>query len=430
MIRNSARLSRNDDFLKLWFGQSVSLLGTQVSVIAIPLTAVSMLHVSAFQVGLLGTAEYLPFLLVALPAGTMADRLSQRRILIASDVGRLACLLSIPVAWWLGHLAVVQLYAVGFLTGALTAFFDIAYQSLVPSLVSTERLTAANARLEVSNSAAQLGGPSIGGALVALLTAPFAILADAVSYAVSVASLLAIRGRQAPERTDAPAAEALSSLGRDILKGLRALLGHRILRPVVLCTATLNFFGDMAFALVVLFAVRDLGLSPSTLGLAMSIGAVGLLVGAMTAERVGRHLGIGATLTLTAMAFPLGLVLLAVARPGVAGVFFIATQGIVNGYVAAVYNVNAITVRQTITPPHLLGRVNASNRFIVWGVIPIGTTLGGVIGSAFGLRTAFWVAAVGASTAALWIVLSPLRSVHTVTTAEAPEAEMVVPGSQ
>jgi MFS family permease len=405
-------LWRNADFLRLWSGQSVSQLGSQVSLIAIPLTAVAILHVSAFQAGLLGTAEYLPWLFLGLPAGVIVDRTSRRRILIVSDAGRAVALGSIPVAWWLGHLTLGQLYGVALAAGCLTVLFDVAYQSFLPALVSDRQLIDANSKLEVSSSTAGLAGPGLGGALVAAVGAAVAIVADAASYVVSVIFLLLVRARDAPA-TLAADALTLRALRTEVGEGWRYLVHHRLQWPIALCTATSNLFGDMAFVLVVLFAVRDLGMSSAAVGLAFSVGGVGLLLGALTAQRIGVRLGVGPAMVGSAGLFPLGIVLLAVA-PASHPFWFVAGQGFLSGFNAAVYNVNGRSLRQAITPRRLLGRVTATTRFIIWGTIPIGTFLGGLLGSAIGLRATFVVAAVGISTSGLWIVFSPVRRVRTI----------------
>jgi MFS family permease len=288
-------LWRNPGFLRLWGGQSVSVLGSQVSLIAIPFAAVVLLHVSAFQAGLLGTAEFLPWLLVGLPAGAIVDRLPRRPVLIAAEAGRAAVFASVPAAWWLAHLTIVQLYAVAFVAGVLSVFFDVAYQSYLPELVDTEQLVEGNSKLETTGSAASVAGPAIGGALIAGIGAAVSVLADAVSYVVSVAMLLGIRRGDTPAHdAGAPAWSGwLRGMRRDIAEGLRFLFGHPLLCPIVLCSAAANFFLDMVLALVVLYAVRDMGMSSTAVGLAFSVGSLALLAGAAGAPRIAARLGTG-----------------------------------------------------------------------------------------------------------------------------------------
>ena len=415
-------LWHNGDFLRLWGGQSVSSLGSQVSLIAIPFAAVVLLHVSAFQAGLLGTAEYLPWLLVGLPAGVVVDRLPRRPVLIAADIGRAVVFASVPAAWWIGHLAVAQLYAVAFVAGILTVFFDVAYQSYLPELVGTEHLVEGNSKLDTTGSAASVAGPTLGGALIAAAGAAVSVLADAVSYVVSVVMLLGIRGReQALHDAGAPRGHWLRGMRRDIVEGLRFLLGHPLLRPIVFCSAVANFFIDMVLALVVLFAVRDLGMSSTAVGLAFSVGSLALLAGAAGAPRIAARIGTGPTIVGSATLFTLGFALLAL-TPRAHPFWFIAAQSGITGFAAVVYNVNQRSLRQAVTPSRLLGRVNASNRFVVYGVSPVGTFVGGILGSAVGLRTTFWIAAGGLALPALLVMFSPvirLRRIEDVSASSA-----------
>lgn len=422
MAMRRSSLWRNPDFLRLWGGQSVSALGSQVSLIAIPFAAVVLLHVSAFQAGLLGTAEYLPWLLIGLPSGAIVDRLPRRPVLITADIGRAAVFASVPAAWWAGHLTIAQLYAVAFVAGALSVFFDVAYQTYLPELVTTEELVEGNSKLETTGSAASVIGPTVGGALIAAVGAAVSVLADAVSYVVSVLMLLGIRGReQASQDASAPQGHWLRGMRRDIVEGLRFLLGHPLLRPIVLCSAAANFFIDMVLALVVLFAVRDLGMSSTAVGLAFSVGSLALLAGAAGAPRIAARIGTGPTIVGSATLFTLAFALLAI-TPRAHPFWFIAAQSGITGFAAVVYNVNQRSLRQAVTPSRLLGRVNAGNRFVIYGVSPIGTFLGGVLGTALGLRTTFWIAAAGLAFPALLVLFSPVIRLRRIEDASAPAA--------
>ncbi len=221
-------LWRQQDFLKLWVGQSVSELGSQVSFVAMPLTAVAGLGAGAFEIGLLGALQFLPFVLLGLPAGVWIDRLARRRVLIAADTGRAIALASVPVAWELDMLRLPQLYAVALLVWALTVFFDIAHQSYLPALVERERLVEGNSYLALSESTAEVAGPGLGGLLISLTSAPMALAADAASFVISVAALLLIRRPEAEARRVA----GLGNLRRELLEGLRHVLGHPLLRPI------------------------------------------------------------------------------------------------------------------------------------------------------------------------------------------------------
>src|ERR671936_1863021 len=287
-------LWRHADFLKLWSAQTVRKFGSAVSQVALPLVAVLSLHASACQVAALGTVEFLPFLLFTLPAGVWVDRLPRRPILVLADAGRAAALGSIPLVAAVGHLTLAQLYIAGFVTGTLTVFFDVSYQSYLPSLVDRTQLVDGNAKLEVSRSAAQIGGPGIGGLLVRAFTAPYAVLADAVSYVWSALFIFAIRGRErVPERAaDAP------SMRRELIDGLKYLVKHRYWRPISMSTATFNFFGNVSGALLIVYAVRRLHMSPLQIGVTFALSNFGALVGAFLARKIGARLGVGRTIIL------------------------------------------------------------------------------------------------------------------------------------
>lgn len=394
---------RGRDFRLLWAGQSVSELGSQISLVALPLTAVAVLGAGAFQTGLLNTLQFLPFLLLGLPAGVWVDRIARRPVLIAADAGRTLAMASIPLTWALGLLRLPQLYAVGFAVGVLTVLFDVAYQSYLPALVSRERLVAGNARLALTQSSAEVAGPGIGGLLVSLAGAPAAVAADAASYTVSVLSLLLIRTRE-PGREPGPR----PGMGAELLEGLRHVLGHRLLRPIAACTGLHNLFSNVAMAVLFVYAVRHLGMGAGEIGLWLSLGSLGGPVGALLASRLGRRLGTGPTIALTAwLGAPAWLLVALAPRSG--AIVWLVAAGVIGSMTGVAYNITQVSLRQAITPPRLQGRMNATMRFLVWGTIPVGAFTGGVIGSVVGLRAALWVAAVGTALSALPVTLSGVR---------------------
>jgi MFS family permease len=418
-------LWRHADFLKLWSAETVSQLGTQVSLLALPLVAIITLEVSAFEVALLSVVEFAPFILVTLPAGVWVDRLRRLPILVAGDLGRAVLLATIPLAWALDVLTIWQLYAVGFGVGVCTVFFDVAYQSYLPSLVDRQQLVEGNAKLEVSRSGAQIAGPAMAGPLVQILTAPLAVLADALSFAASALFLFRIRTREiAPER---PLEHKRPPMRRELGEGLRYVLGHRYLRWIAASTATFNFSGNVMWAIFLVYAVRVLDLSPSEIGLVFAIGNVGYLVGAITTGRLSAALGVGPAIVLGAATGVSGL-LIPLAPESEPLPFLIASQVIV-GFGLPLYNVTQVSLRQAITPERLQGRMNAVMRFIVWGVIPLGSLAGGALATATDLKVAIWVGAIGVSTAFLPVLLSPVRSLKTVpepAEAERGEGEVLV----
>jgi MFS family permease len=415
--RNPRSLVHHPAFLKLWGAETVSQLGTQVTLLALPLTAVLVLHATPFEVGLLGTAEFLPFLLVGLPAGVWVDRMRRRPILIAGDLGRAVALGTIPLAYSMGVLHIVQLYVVAFVSGICTVFFDVAYQSYLPSLVDRDQLVDGNAKLEISRSGAQLAGPGIAGALIQLVKAPMAILVDAISYLASAAFVFRIRLSEPEPPKHGPDGEPHPRMKKQIGEGLRYVFGHPLLRPITFCTATSNFFGPMALAILILFAVRVLNLTPGAIGVIFAIGNIGFLTGAIVSDRVARRLGIGPTIVLSAALFSISGLILPLAQPSTAWVVIIATM-LVQGFGAVVYNINQVSLRQAITPERMQGRMNATIRFVIWGTIPIGSFIGGVLGGTIGLRPTLWVAGIGGLFAFLPPLFSPVRKLQ-----EIPEVE-------
>src|SRR5919106_5276787 len=274
-------LWRNADFLRLWSAQTISQFGTQITLLALPLAAILVLDASAFEVALLSAIEFAPFLLFALPAGVWVDRLRRKPILVVSDLARAGLLVSVPIAHALDALTIWQLYVVGFGTGIGTVFFDVAYQSYLPSLVERTGLVEGNSKLEVSRSGAQLAGPGLAGVLVGAITAPYAILADAVSFLASAVLVLRIRGEEIlPERTGKP------SMRKELVEGLRYLLGHRFWRPIAMTVAISNFFSTLSFSIFLVYLVRDLELSAQVIGIVLALSNVGWVAGAVAAGRV------------------------------------------------------------------------------------------------------------------------------------------------
>ncbi len=415
-------LWRQPDFLKLWSAETVSQFGSQVSQLALPFAAVLVLDATAFQVALLGTVDFLPFILFTLPAGVWVDRLRRRPILIAGDFGRALLLASIPVAYVLDELTLGQLYVVGFLVGTCTVLFDVSYQSYLPSLVSREHIIDGNSKLEISRSAAQIAGPGFGGVLVQIFTAPYAILVDAASFVGSGLSILGIRKQEDLPATHAADGEK-TSLWTELKEGLRFVLGNPNLRAQAGCTATSNFFSNVSFAIIIVFLVRELGLSPGVIGLTISLGSVGALIAAVTATRISGRFGIGPTTIAMSMLFGPATLLIAFAPAGNEAIPFLVLAQLVFGFTVVVYNIVQVSYRQAICPPRLQGRMNSVMRFIVWGTIPLGALTGGVLGSSIGLRQTIVIGAIGGGLAFLWILLSPQRHLR-----EMPEPIEEPPG--
>jgi MFS family permease len=413
-MRQPGGLWRHSDFMSLWGAETISQFGTQVTLLALPLVAIVTLDESAFRVALLTTAEFLPFLLLTLPAGVWVDRLPRRPILILANLGRAAALLSVPVAHWLGLLTIWQLYGVGFAVGVGTVFFDLAYMSYLPRLVRRAELLEGNAKLEMSRSVAQIGGPGLGGVLVSVLTAPVAIFVDAASYLISALLMGRIRTAEAVAPRD-----ERRSLRVELREGLGYVFRHPYQRGIVGAVAISNFFGQLVFAILLVFAVRELGLTAAAIGIILSLGSVGALVAAVTARRVGDRLGVGRTVLVAAFLFGPGTLLIAVAPLDYAEVFIVAAIAIV-GYGGTLFNVTMISLVQAITPDRILGRANASRRFVVWGVIPVGGVVAGVLAETIGLRETIVVGSLGGLLAVVPILASPIRSLGRMSELEDP----------
>jgi MFS family permease len=412
-------LWRHSDFLKLWSGQTVSQVGSQVSALALPLAAVLVLDASAFEVATLGAVEFLPFLLFALPAGVWVDRLRRRPILIVTDLCRGLLLASIPLAYLLDGLTIWQLYVVGFLVGIGTVFFDVSYQSYLPSLVRRDQLVEGNSLLEVTRNTAQIGGPGLAGLLVGAITAPYAILVDAVSFLGSAGLIGAIRAHEpAPDRADD------RNMRRELWEGLEYLVRHRYWRPISITTASSNFFWTMSGSIIIVYAVRELDLSPALIGLTFSFGGVGGLLGAFLGRPISARFGVGPAIVASAVLFGPALMLVPLAPQSFPIPLLVASL-VIAGAGAVLYNITAISLMQTLTPERLLGRLNASRRFIVWGTIPLGSLVGGTVASVIGLHATLWVSAIGATVCFLPVALSPIRQIKEMP--EGPEHDPHVP---
>jgi MFS family permease len=406
-----ADLLRDPGFRGLWLAQTVSQVGTQITFLAMPLVAILELGATPFEVGLLGAVDFLPFLLFTLPAGVWVDRLHRRRILIAADIGRALILAVVPIAHIAGVLAMWQLYVVGFIAGTLTVFFDVGYQAFLPELVLRRRLAEGNSGLEVSRSTAQVLGPGLAGVLVAVVSAPIAIVIDALSFVASAGFLARIP--HTAIRTRPPAEGPRPGFRHEIVEGLRYFAGNVYLRVTAAAVTTLNFVGQIGYAVYLVFVVRELGLSPEAIGVTVAVGGIGTIIGAATAQQIGERLGIGRALMAACLAFVVASLLVA-AAPSTAAIPFLVLSGLVQGPAVMVITVNALSLRQAVTPDELLGRVNATGRWIAWGTIPLGAVVGGVLGTTMGLRETIAISSIGGLIAAAFILFSPLRSLRAI----------------
>ena len=410
VTRPRTSLWRHGAFLRLWTGETVSQFGTAISQLALPLVAILVLHASTFEVGTLTAIQTAAFLIVGLPVGAWVERMRFRSVLIVNDLIRAGVLASVPLAHLAGVLTIAQLYAVALANGVCTVFFDVAYQSYLPTLVERAALVEGNAKLQASESVSQIAGPGAGGLLVQAITAPLAILADALSFIWSALWVASIRTRvPKPERRPD------RHLGREIGEGLRFVLGSRLLRAIAGCTGSFNLFGAMSLAVFYVLLARDLRLPAGLIGLITSTSAVGGLIGSLIARRVADRFGQGPAIWMAA-AFvgPCGFVTPFVQRNWTLWLLALAQVGIWCGNV--VYNITQVSFRQGLCPPELLGRMNATMRFLVWGTLPLGGFLGGVLGAAIGVRPTLLVAASGCALAFLFVFCSPLRRMRELPT--------------
>jgi MFS family permease len=397
-------LFRHRDFMHLWTAETISQLGSQVTVLAIPLAAIITLHATTFQVGLLTAVEFSPFVIFGLPAGAIVDRLRRRPVLVFCDIGRAVALASIPIAYAFDVLSYAQLLVVVFLTGSMTVFFDVAYQSILPSIVGREQLADGNAKLEISRSAAQLAGPALGGFLIQWFRAAFAIVADAVSFLFSGFFIFGIRAKEPPAATADETAGRLRTLAREVKEGLHYVLGDRVLRLVAGSTATANLFGSMMLAVFLVYAKRELGYSAGAIGLIFALGNVGVLVAALLAQRITARIRLGPAILIGMTVGQLGMLIIPLAPTTHAYAWFVGAF-VLFGFGGTLYNIDQVSLRQAITPDRMQGRMNASMRFMVWGTMPIGALLGGILGTALGLRQTLLVAGIGALVAIPWLIL-------------------------
>lgn len=409
-------LWRHRDFLLLWGGQTVSEVGSQITVLAIPLVAVVALRASAFEVGLLSAAQTVAYLLVSLPAGALVERLSKRRVMVWCDVARLAVIGSVPLAAVAHALTLGQLYAVAAVSSVFSVFFSVAYPAYLPTLLDREQLMDGNGKLGTAQSFAQIAGPGLGAALVGLFGAAAAMTADAASFLASAGGLLAIRaqepraaGRQDGKRQDGER----PGLREQIRDGLAYVAREPILLRGVLWSGSANFFVIMVESLGSVFLVRTLHLRPMSVGLLLGLGAVGGVVGGLASPWLARRLGSARVCWLSMTVFALPGLLIPAAGPG-ARVLLFAVGWMSWTFSATVCAVALLSYRQATCPPGLLARVSATSRWINWGTLPLGGVAAGVLATVLGVRPTLWIAVIGGCSSGLWLFFSPLRGMRDI----------------
>jgi MFS family permease len=408
-MRTRRSLTRHPDFMRLWAGQTVSVFGSLTTGVALPFTAIIYLDASPLAVALLTAANVAAGIMFGLVAGVWVDRLRRRPIMIAADVGRAALVGSIPLAAWFGVLRIEQLFVIAFLSGVLTIFFDVAYQSYLPTLVEPDQLLEGNSKLAASASVSEFGAFSAGGWLVQLITGPGAMLVDAVSFVFSAGSLLAIRAR---EPAPAPAAER-TSIVREARDGLRAIAGDAVLRPLAGSFVALSFGFGMTGAVYVLFVTRDLGLSPGVQGMIYGVGGVSSLAGALLAERARQFVGAGRAMMFGLALGGIGMAIMAFA-PSITAVVVIIllAQQLISDPGWTIYEINSVSLRQATAAGPLLGRVNAGTRFSGMLATLIGSLVAGITANSIGARPVLVLSSLSMLVGVVWIALSPVRAMR------------------
>ncbi|WP_344876078.1 MFS transporter [Nonomuraea antimicrobica] len=393
---------RNPGFRLFFAADTASQIGSNVALVALPLVAVMALGASPFETGLVVVAERAAYLLVSLPAGVWVDRLRRRPIMMVADLARAVLLASIPLAWWVGALTMAQLYVVALVTGLATVFFDIAYQSYLPSLVGRDLLVDGNSKLEVVRSGAEVSGPMLGGWLVQFITAPLTVLATAAGYLLSAVFLGRIR---VPESVPGPTARR--GLFEEIGEGLRFVATHPILRMIVLCMGIANFSASMLLSVQAIFMVREVGVSPGLYGTLMAAGALGGLAAVVLVRPLTRRIGSARLIWVALLVAAPGSLLIPLTEPGWR-VWLFAVGLFVDVLGVVMYSISQVSFRQATTPADLLGRMNATIRVVAFGALPLGALAGGLIGEVFGVRTAVWAGAVGSALCVIPLLCSPL----------------------
>ena len=404
--RNLRGLWRLPDFRRLWLSLTVTSFGAQITNLALPLTAALMLHATPLQMGILVALETLPFALVSLHAGVLLDRVRKLPVIITSDVSRGLALLSIPLCAWRGALSIEVLYAVGFFCGVQNVVGGAAYQVLIAQMAGRERLVEANAKITLGETSSALIGPGIAGALIQLLTAPFAIVLDALSF---FASALMLRRLRVPN--DVPVAAARQSMAAEIREGLALVFNNTTLRSLALVAAAWQILHHMQIAVLILFATRDLRLSAGALGMAYMAGGAGCVIAATFAERLARRFGVGPLIVYGLLLTAFGWQAFGLIRGSTAVATIALGVGmLLFDFGAVLWGINYLSLRQAITPDRLLGRMTATMRFLAVAAAPLGSLAGGVLATGIGLRPTLWVVgSLGIALALVAMRWSPVR---------------------
>lgn len=399
------KLSKNRNFLLFWIGQSISAMGSQISGLAFPVLAVTILGATEWQMGVLNAADSAAFLVVGLPAGALIDRMIKRRVMLAADLVRLLCLGAIPALYFTGMLQMWHLIVLGTIAGIATVFFDVSYQSFVPLILKGEQISTGNARLETTSQISGLAGPAAVGWLLSLVKAPLMMVFDAFSYGVSALSLAFVKSEEVRKPV-----EEREPLRKEIRDGIAFVLKERLIFRIACTTSTTNLFSTGLFTLLPLYLLRDLHLSVVIYGLLGTAAGIGGLLGSLATPKLTARIGEGTLIVLSAVLSglaPFAFASVGAIAPAWQAPWLMGVE-VLQSFFILTYNITQVSARQRLCPPELLGRMNASIRFFVWGVMPISSLLSGAIASRMGILPTLWIAATGASLACLFVVFSPL----------------------
>jgi MFS family permease len=403
-----ARAWADRNFRRLWVGSSASWFGAEIGELALPLLALITLSATPAEMGLLRTMQFLPFLLATLPLGVLVDRCRKRPLMIGADLGRFVLIGGIPVLIWVGAGHIELVYVFVFAAAMLTVLYQLSDFAFLPRVVTPDLLLDANSKLTATQSAAEIGGKGLGGLLVQALTAPFAVLFNAAGYLVSAFAIARIDVEERVERSKD------RSVWREVAEGLRLVARNKYLRPLLSESTTYNLFFELFLVGLMVFAVRELGLSPALIGLAFTIGAVGTFLGAWFGARVAGRFGYGRVLLVTMLVGNSASILLVLLNDEDTAMLILASVFFLMGLGTGIANVHATSLRQSVVPSALHGRVNAAYRMVSWGAVPIGASLGGLIATQFSPHTAMLVGALGVPLGTIWIAASAIPRLRSI----------------
>ena len=396
-------LWRHRDFVKLWVGQTISELGSRITLIGLPMVAAQTLDATPAQMGLLAALSGFASLIFGLPIGAWVDRVRRRPVMIWADIARAALLITIPVAAGQGILTLHYLYAVAAITGVLTICFDVAYQSYVPSLVDRDHVLEANSKLALSSATAEVAGPAITGMLIEWISAPIAILWDAVSFLCSAVSVGLVRKPEPP-----PTPPEATHLSTEILAGMHFIWTHRALRALAGRSVTVYLFFGFFASLYLLYALRELHIGAALLGTVIATGGIGNMFGALYSGRVSNRFGMRRTFIWSSLVLAASSTLIPLASgPVWRGAAFLMVSQLIGDCAMVIFMTAEISYRQQVTPDERLGRVNAAMQILGRGVLPIGALAGGIIAGIIGLRGAMAIAIAGIWLSNVWLLSLP-----------------------